>query len=202
MCNVALSLALLIDVSGSVSVEQFDRVRAAHADAFQTPAIARSIVSNPIQVTVILYGTNAHVVIPWTPLSSHMEIASFSATLQGLERPERGTTNTASALRAALDALEAAPCPSDNYIIDLATDTDRDTPGSLQAQRERANSLGVTINVIMAAPAEAHIPSAIEYIHDNVITPTGFLIVVPHDDDYQTGLRRKLLLEIGYARSN
>lgn len=198
MCHVALSLVLLIDASGSVSPAQFDRIKEAHAAAFQSRTIERAIQANPIQVATIFYGSNNHLAAPWTSLSTPHDTANFAAALSALNRPERGTTNTASGLRFALDTLEAAPCSADNHIIDLATDADRDAPSALHVQRDRAIDLGVTINIIME-PGSAHVESAVNYVQEHILTPTGFLIVVLPDDDYQTGLRRKLLMEIGYA---
>jgi hypothetical protein len=196
MCNVALSLVLLIDVSGSVNAPTFDRVRQAHAQAFQSPVIVRAIEANTIQATVILYGDNAYTAVPWTPLTNQTEINSFAAAISGMNRTERGQTNTANGLQIALDSLGRAPCDADNHIIDLATDADRDAVDAMREQRDRAIELGVTINVILDLNL-GHPDSAEKYIREYVLTPTGFLIMVLPDDDYQTGLRRKLLLEIG-----
>jgi Protein of unknown function (DUF1194) len=197
MCNIAVSLVLLLDVSGSVGNTAFERVKEAHAQAFQSPAVVRAIEANGIQATVILYGSNTQVAVPWTRLYSVADIRSFSASISGMTRGGVGsTTNTASGLREALSSLERAPCNADNHVIDLATDADRDAADALREQRDQATAMGVTINVILDLGA-ANAESAENYTREYVLTPTGFLIMVGPDDDYQTGLRRKLLLEIG-----
>ncbi|MFO1073840.1 MAG: DUF1194 domain-containing protein [Geminicoccaceae bacterium] len=217
---VDLALVLLTDVSQSVDALRYTIQKEGYRTAFHDPDVIAAILDGGERRIAVAYAefsgdAQARLVVGWTVIDSAAHAAAFGDAVAAAGRPEPGNTSIAAGLDLATDLLLRCGCDPQRRVVDVSGDGPNNTELSVTAARDRALSLGVTINglAIVKGPgtpaalaAEAfykfpHPPyngfDLADYYRRNVIGgPEAFLVEAHGIDSFGAALRRKLLVEI------
>lgn len=196
MMLCATLLVLLMDVSGSVSTENFQLQRQGVAAALRDIAVARTVEAGPpMALTLIEWDSRHAVVVPWRVLRDRHDLARVAELIEAEPRALGfGATHAGDAMMAGLDAIEAAPCQGEQAVIDVSGDGTSNGGVAVSAARDRASAMGVQVNGL-AIVTELE-PELGPWYRANVMTPDGFVIEAAGFDDVARAMRRKIIQEI------
>lgn len=139
---VALELALVIDVSGSVDSAEFQLQRDGYRAAFQSASVGSAIesfaASGGIAVGVYFFAANVIQAVSWTQLTTAAEAASFGMLLGGLADPAASTaaigggqlgtnTNIAEGIDRAREGMLANSFTGARRVMDVSGDGAQNT---------------------------------------------------------------------------
>lgn len=202
--NVALELALVIDVSGSVNATEFSLQRDGYRAAFQNAAIGNAIAtfsgSGGIAVGVYFFANNVMQAVSWTQLTSAADAFAFGTTLGGLSEPlstataigvpgtTLGTsTNIAEGMDRAREGMAANGFTGNRLVMDVSGDgiqnTSRDGNVScsgapcltdLHAARDAAALAGIVVNGLAITDDVANLDT---YYAANLQTGLGSFVL-------------------------
>lgn len=199
MISCALALVLLLDVSQSVSPNDYVLQRDGVAQAFADPQIQQIIErEGGVAVTVIEWATNQRTVVPWQHLTNRDHVTQFSQTVSQLQRSQSSLTGIGDAIRAAISSLDQAPCDPERIVFDVSGDGVNNVGTLPEDARDAAAELGVQINGLPIVNSTNNTNAQLEeFYRQAVITPNGFVVVAQGFADFARAIRRKLVLEIG-----
>jgi len=182
---VDTELILLVDVSGSVTSEQFSSLLNSYAQAITSSSVLDAIQSGnygKIAATMVFWGgeTDQVVAVPWMEISNTSQAADFSSLLLAATRPFEGRTAIGSALDFATPLFGTETGGADNgfsslvQIIDVSGDgVDNSTPprgdraANVRSARDRALAAGV--DMINGLPIADTSGTLLAYYAENVI---------------------------------
>ncbi len=198
--TVDLELALLVDVSASVSDEEFRLQADGLATAFQSPAVLdaiRASVHRGMAVSVIQWanGENQRVSIEWTLLRGDADVLGFAARIAAMPRQiSGGHTALGSALAFGLRELESNRSAGLRRVIAVSGDGRADDGLPLRAVREQVIERGVTINGLAILN---ELPLLDRYFRDRLIGGEGAFVMIAQDyADFAQAMAIKLAREI------
>ena len=195
--SVALELALAIDTSSSVSVQEFELQRQGLAEAFRHPDVQAAIRSHGapgIAVSLIQWSGNRMqgTSVDWTRLSDVPSAERFAAAVEASGRLFTGSTALGGAIRFALDAIERNRFQGQRRVIDVSGDGFSGL--SPRRERDRALVRGVTINGLAILNEK---PELGGYYAAHVIGgPSAFVLTAADYEDFAEAIRDKLVREI------
>jgi Ca-activated chloride channel homolog len=193
-CDTALLLA--VDVSGSISGDEYVMQMQGLADAMLDPAVIEALVLGQDKVAVLHWSGlhNQRLSLPWQTLQTPQDVAALAATIRNIKRPQDHTdTAIGAALYVALGLFPVPGCK--RAVIDISGDGTENAGTSLPTARAAVAAQGITINGI--AIENAHrLPLLSEYFRQSVITPDGFVITARSINDYPRAIKAKLLREL------
>jgi Ca-activated chloride channel homolog len=196
----AVALLLLLDVSGSVSTNNYELQKHGIVEAFSDINLRKTIAKlDRVAISVLQWSNNSKISIPWTILSSEEDISVFVDSVKNMTRSFSGDTALAKALEQGISYFEKTPCEADNKIIDISGDGKEtllpieEREKATNAQRDRASELYITINGLPILAVEKDI---VDWYRTNVITQDGFLIAAENYDDFGRAIKLKLIREI------
>ncbi len=188
----AVSLILLLDVSQSVSQNHFVEINEAHARAFESSLVIDAIErSGGAAIRIVHYAYSTETMSGWRIISNRQEAISFANEIRSIPRNQTGMTATGNAINHSIDLLQNAPC-GDERVIDIVTDGPATTGSPPTEARDRAESLGITINSLVI---ETFFDNPVEWVSQNLITSSGFFLSTNYQN-LDRMLRRKLVMEI------
>ncbi len=197
---VDLELALLVDVSASVSDEEFHLQVSGLATAFRSPAVLdaiRTSANRGIAVSVIQWANRANqrVSIEWTLLRGDADALGLAARIASMPRLiQGGHTALGSALAFALQALESNRAAGLRRVIDVSGDGRANDGLPLRAVREQVIEHGVTINGLAILN---ELPLLDRYFRERLIGGEGAFVMVAQDyADFAQAMAVKLVREI------
>ncbi|MEM6609201.1 MAG: DUF1194 domain-containing protein [Pseudomonadota bacterium] len=193
-CEVALAFA--IDVSGSISDQDYEIQMRGLAEGLRDPMVSHTLARGDSAVMVLLWSGHGEqlVAINWRQMSSEGQVASFAAEIEALPRPfGRSATALGEALRAIAAVMTEAPV-CDRYVVDISGDG-RSNEGDLPRHQQDALAvMDITVNAIVVDGEGGDIHN---YYEDEIIRgPDAFSVVVSDPDDYASQMRRKLYREL------
>ena len=195
-----VALVLAIDVSGSVDDNRFNLQREGIAAALESDELATVVamgVNQTIEVAVIEWAEEQHVVVPWTVLRQRDELTALARRVRTANRSWVHTkTDPGGGIAAAGNFLAAEPLAADRQVIDVSGDG-RQNAGELETAEARdvAVSHAVTINGLPITCGDE--PELDNWYRANVIGGLGsFLIVANGYEAFAAAFRQKLMLEI------
>jgi hypothetical protein len=195
-----VALVLAVDVSGSINDDRFALQREGIAAALDSDALAAAAASGvhqTIEIAVVEWAEEQHVVVPWTILRGREDLAAFAARLRRAPRAWVHTMTDPAGGIAAADALfAAAPLPSERKVIDVSGDGAQNTGNiTAAAARDAAVAHGVTINGLPITSGEE--PHVDAWYRANVIGGGGaFLIVANGFDSFAEAFQQKVTREV------
>jgi hypothetical protein len=196
---VGLELALLADVSASVSTAEYNLMLQGYVQAFQSAAVQEAIINGPgsIAVTYIEWsaGTQQSVQVNWTLINSAATANAFAAALAGSSRAfTGGNTAPGSAINFAYPLFSSNAYTSDRQVIDIAGDGAQNTGANTAAARDAAIAAGIdTINGL-AVLGETGLEA---WYNANIKAGTNAFVEPATDfDAFALSLRNKLVWEI------
>lgn len=186
---LAMSLILMIDVSGSVDDKEYAIQKRGTIDALMDPAVQRAIWNQRgICVSYMEFHTTHHIVVPWTIVETADEIVMFAERIAEATRVGSGSTNVFGAIMGGLAYFGSSPCGGDR-VIDISGDGKHNTGG------DPPNPEGeLRIN---ALPIMSDEPDLAEWYQHNVVR-NGFMMPVDSFEDFPSAIRRKLAMEIAW----
>lgn len=194
-CDTALVLA--IDVSGSISMNEYTLQMQGLADALADPAVVQAIVQGQDALAILHWsGANRQVVaLDWQTPASAGEVAALAQVIRGIERPDTYTsTAIGQGITAALALLAKAP-PCGARVIDVSGDGKENDGMTLPQARAAAVAAGVAVNGV-AIEVSNGTNALTDYYLQNVVSPDGFVITARGLKDYPRAIHQKLLREL------
>ncbi len=205
---VDLELALAVDVSLSMDLDEQRLQRDGYVAAFRDTQLWAAIKAGPrgrIAVTYIEWaGAEIQLtVLPWTLIDGPESAQRFADALEARPISRHRMTSITSALRYASHALERNAFRGSRQVVDVSGDGPNNAGGPVTAIRDELVAKGIVINGLplmlkMGGPNSAFdIPNLDDYYADCVIGGTGaFSIPVREKHEFAAAIRQKLMLEI------
>jgi len=196
--TVGLELALLADVSSSVSTAEYNLMLQGYVQAFQSAAVQEAIINGPgsLAVTYIEFaaGTSQSVRVNWTLVNSAATANAFAALLNANTRAFTGNTAPGSAINFAVPLFTSNSFNATRQIIDVAGDGAQNTGADTATARNNALAAGIdTINGLVIL-GEAGLES---WYNTNVKGGVNaFVEPAVNFDAFALSLRNKLVWEI------
>lgn len=180
---VALELALVVDVSGSVDAGEYNTQMDGYGAAFKTASIQSAIESfagsGGIAVGVYFFSQNTVVGTSWTQLTSAAQSNAFGTLLEGLARPNSGVgaigggplgsaTNVAEGMDVARAGLLGNSFEGTRLVMDVSGDGKQNTDraGTVSCTIEGATCNGATNDARNAAAASGIVVNGLAIIDD------------------------------------
>lgn len=196
---VGLELALLADVSGSVTTAEYNLQLQGYVQAFQSAAVQNAIINGPgsIAVTFIEWsaGTQQSTRVGWTLINSAATANAFAALLNNNTRAfTGGNTAPGSAINFAVPLFASNTFTAPRQVIDVAGDGAENSGANTATARDNALAAGIdTINGL-AILGEAGLQT---WYNLNIKGGTNaFVEPAVNFDAFALSLQRKLVWEI------
>ena len=196
-CDTALALGL--DVSSSVDLDEHRLQRQGLAAAFRDSAVVDAILGGGAGVMVAVYEWSGfyqqEVIVNWTWLGDAETIRAFADRLDGqVRRDDAWPTSLGRAVEFATRLHGANPRPCGRRIIDISGDGVNNHGAGPDWYAERGVLDGYTVNGLAIRGA---LPDPAEYYRDSLIHGPGAFVEVADDyADYPPAILRKLLREL------
>jgi len=202
---VALELALLVDVSGSVSAAEYTLQKTGYINAFNDPtiqaAIASFAASGGIAVTYVEWSANNQqsTQVGWTQITNAAEAAAFASAIGGTTRAYNGNTAPGDAIEYGI-GLFANNFEGTRKVIDVSGDgasnaepTPYGNAGNAAHWAAAALASGITVNGL-AILGESGLQA---WYQNNIVTPGGgSLYIAATFDDFEGAVAQKIGQEI------
>lgn len=195
---VGLELALLVDVSGSVSTSEYNLQKGGYVAAFQDAIIQSNIASitGGIAVTYIEWSgvSEQSTRVGWTHITDAASANSFAAAVNGVTRAFSGLTAPGSALNFAVplfnNGFEGA-----REVIDVSGDGSQNDGANTAAARTAALAAGIdAINGLAILGSEANLDT---WYTNNIMGGTNaFVIAASSFADFENAVKTKIGREI------
>jgi len=206
--DVDLSLALAIDISGSIDPDEAHLQRQGYVEAFRDPVIVRAILGGPNgRIAVAYYEWSdsylQKLLIDWTLLDSKASIEAFAQLLADAPISIARRTSISGAIRYAVPLFSRAPYDADRKVLDISGDGSNNDGGLVTDMRTEALKERIGINGLpimngrpnpFGFPAEADLDEY--YLHCVTGGPRSFVEVAHDFDDFPRAVRKKLLQEV------
>lgn len=208
--NCRLALALALDVSGSVDGDEYLLQLGGIARALEDPAVQNALFSMPdAPVALMIFewssGRYQKDLLPWTQISSAVELARITAGLRSWQRaPAPEATGIGAALEYAAGVFSGGPLCW-RRTLDVSGDgKNNDWPVPRDVLKTGALG-GITINGLVIGQEMIRgdderavgVAELSAYYTANVIQGTGaFVEVALGYEDYANAMARKLLREL------
>lgn len=199
-CETALLLA--VDVSGSISGDEYVLQMHGLAEALADPDVVAALVGGQDKLALVHWSgvRNQRLSLPWQGLRSPEDVAALAATIRKIKRPQDHTdTAIGAALNFVLPLFAEVP-DCRRRVIDLSGDGAENAGHSLPAARAEVEAQGITLNAI-AIEDNAQSAKLTGYFRRFVITGDGFVVTAHGLPDYPRAIRAKLLRELTRALS-
>lgn len=196
MLACALALILLVDVSGSISDENYKLQRQGIVQAFEDQSVRNTIKAQPggVALSLLEWSSNVRVTVPWRVVKTNSDIEKFSQEILEAPRSSSNLTALGHALNKAIEYMEEVPCDPESKIIDVSGDGPSNEKEEPDEPRNKAITKGIVINGLPIITIVY--PEIVDYYKEKVITPNGFLVEATDFEDFAKAIRRKIILEI------
>lgn len=207
--HVDLELVLAVDVSHSMDATEQQLQRKGYIAAFRHRDIIRAIETGPngrIAVTYMEWGEESYqaVLIPWRIIGSAGQARAFARELETRLLTVAKRTSISRALETAAALILRNDITSLRQVIDVSGDGPNNVGPPVTAARDAVLRKGIAINglpFVIERPDDISSFFAVSdidrYYRECVIGgPGAFTMPVSNKDEFETAIRRKLLLEI------
>ena len=206
--EVDLSLALAIDISGSVDPEEAKLQREGYVLAFRDPEIRKAILGgNRGRIAVVYYEWSdawmQKLLIDWTLLDSEASIEAFAARLERAPISIARRTSITGAIRYAIPLFGRSPYEGERKVLDISGDGSNNDGGLVTEARHIALQQRIVINglpVMNDRPNPFGFPNESDldryYLHCVTGGPRSFVEVARSFEDFPRAVRKKLLQEV------
>ncbi|GAB1543908.1 DUF1194 domain-containing protein [Scytonema sp. NUACC21] len=195
---VGTELVLSVDVSGSISSNEFNLQRQGYVNAFRNPVIQNQIAKVPGGVAVALsyWSTNAVQSVPWTLLTDAVSANAFADAIAAAPRSSSGSTGIANAINFARNLIDNNDFVGNRRVIDVSGDgvENVSSVNTLRAARDNAVNAGIIINGLPILDGSSTLES---YYSNNVVGGSGsFVIAANNFLDFENAITQKIGREI------
>ncbi len=196
---VDLEIVLAVDVSGSVSDEEFDLQIRGLAEAFRHRSVGQAIRAagdQGLAVALIQWADyDQHALsVDWTVMRDAASARQFAKQVEDVERTVYGNTAIGDALEFAILLLEGNAFVGRRKVIDISGDGPSNQGSAAWLVRDLAVARGITVNGLAILNED---PTLDRYYRSNVIGGTGAFVMIANDyEAYRLAILTKLLREI------
>lgn len=195
-CDIGLILAL--DMSGSVSQEEFLLQTEGIAGAFEDTEIIRLLTyyGDGVMVSAMQWaGADfQEVAVGWTIIRSARDAREFARNIRAMKRGAADLTATGSALEYARRLFDEAPADCPRKVIDVSTDGLSNRGPDMAGIADEIAATGTVINALVIYGDS---PTLVRYFDLNLVRGAGsFSHAIERYADYPEAIRRKLLREL------
>ena len=192
-CDLALLLA--VDVSGSVSRDEFRIQADGLAAALRDGLVAEALLKAQARVALVQWSgtTRQEVTIPWVAIESDADLESLAARIETDQRRWRDYSTAIGEALILAEAQFADVADCDRRVIDVSGDGSSNEGQEPRDLHPALRAAGITVNALVIEGSE---PDLDAYFWENVITGEGAFIVTANGfDEYPAAIRRKLIRE-------
>ena len=206
--EVDLSLALAIDISGSIDPDEAKLQREGYVQAFRDPVIVKAILGGPNgRIAVAYYEWSdswmQKLLVDWTLLDSEASIAAFANRLADLPISIARRTSISGAIRYAIPLFGRSPYEPTRKVLDISGDGSNNDGGLVTDMRYEALKERIVINglpIMNDRPNPFGFPNETDldryYLHCVTGGPRSFVEVARNFEDFPRAVRKKLLQEV------
>ncbi len=198
--EVDMQLVLAIDVSSSVSWEEYDLQMRGVATAFRDELVIEAIASGPLgQISVAMTHWaglgEQRMVLPWRIISSPEEARAYADSIDAIPRTfPYGGTAIAEALDHAQSLFARDRSTSSRKVIDISGDGKVSIGPPPEGARDRVVAAGTIINGLPIMDSARDLDM---YYQEKVIGGFGSFIEIAEDfEDFTRAMTEKLAREI------
>ena len=193
-CDVALMLA--VDVSGSVSPDEYRIQMDGLSAALTDRAIEGALIEGQVKLALMQWTGSGRqrVVINWTEMTDEEAVADFASQVAFAPRIWRNfSTAIGEALELGIAYFAQVP-ECDRFVIDVSGDGPSNEGRAPLGLRDELAAAGVTVNALVI---EDNFPGLTGYFEGQVIAgPGAFAVTANRFSDYPAEIRRKLLRKL------
>ncbi|KUJ77846.1 hypothetical protein AVO44_15730 [Ruegeria profundi] len=206
--EVDLELALLVDVSRSMTERELEIQRRGYAAALLSNEVFAAIQSGLLQrvaLTYVEWAGTQEVIVDWRLLETRADLEEFARVLTTRFDPALRRTSISEALIFGAAMIEGNEFEGLRKVIDVSGDGPNNQGRPVLQAREAVLSKSIIINGLPLMTREGmgsqwHLDNLDVYYENCVIGgPGSFVIPVLDWQDFAEAVRRKLVLEIASA---
>ncbi|MEL6570363.1 MAG: DUF1194 domain-containing protein [Pseudomonadota bacterium] len=203
--EVDLELALLADVSRSMTERELEIQRRGYAEALRNPEVFGAVQTGLLQriaLTYIEWAGHQDVIVDWQVIETTEDLHNFADALTVEFDPALRRTAISEALLFAAEQIATNDIASLRRVIDISGDGPNNQGRGVEFGRDTVVGQGVTINGLPLMTREGlgqqwHLDDLDIYYQTCVIGgPGAFVIPVLEWEDFADAVKRKLVLEI------
>jgi hypothetical protein len=206
--DVDLSLALAIDISGSIDSDEAHLQRQGYVDAFHDPVIVKAILGGPNgRIAVAYYEWSdswmQKLLIDWTLLDSEASVAAFAQHLAEAPISIARRTSISGAMRYAVPLFGRSPYEAARKVLDISGDGSNNDGALVTDMRYEALKDRIVINglpIMNDRPNPFGFPNEADldkyYLACVTGGPHSFVEVARSFEDFPRAVRKKLLQEV------
>lgn len=203
--EVDVELAIAVDISYSMDLEELALQREGYAQAFRSADIKKAIASGQLGRIAVTYfdwadAGNQQVVVPWMLIDSPEKADEFADRIaaQPIRRARR--TSISGAIDFGVKQIKANPFRGTRQVMDISGDGPNNSGSPVVPARDAALAAGITINglpIVLKRGGWGDIDDLDLYYQDCVIGgPRAFMVPIRSREEFLPAIRQKLLLEI------
>ncbi len=201
MESVDIALLLAMDVSASVSFEEFGLMAGGTAAALRDPAVLAATTGGPRRAAAIgllLWSGvgEQDLAVGWVRVADAASAEAVAAAIENAPRlPRPGATALGEGMVAGLTVLARCPFEATRLVMDVAGDGANNQGRAPGPVRDLAVQAGVTINGLAILDEE---PGLLDHYAAEVIGgPGAFAMACADYGDFAEAILRKLRRELG-----
>jgi hypothetical protein len=203
--EVDLEIALMVDVSRSMSERELEIQRRGYAEALRTDIVFQAIRSGLLQRIAVAYvewAGSQQVIVDWRLIETRDDLEDFAQILTTKFDPSLRRTSISGALRYGAELIETNDFQGLRKVIDVSGDGPNNAGGLVTNARDETVAKGIVINGLPLMTTDGrgsywHLDGLDIYYQTCVIGgPGAFVLPVLKWDDFGTAVRRKLVMEI------
>lgn len=198
--EVDLTLALMVDASGSVDSREYQLQRVGYIQAFRDPRVIDAVRSGyfrKVAVTMVEWTGPAlqASIAEWTVLSDAESVEAFAKRLETEPRfLYGGGTSVGAAILFGAQVTDESGYKALRRVIDVSGDGSNNRGISAALARDRVVAQGFVVNGLPILTDEPHLD---RYYESEVIGgPGAFVIAAKSFEDFARAIRAKLIREI------
>ena len=196
---VDLELALSVDVSSSVTLQEYNLQMIGIAAAFRHPDVIAAIENlQPSGIAVCLIhwsgSVRQKVAVAWALVKDGPTAKALARRIENVERSFIGETSVGRALAFSAREIATNGFSGRRMTIDLSGDGDASYGPRARKYRDEIVEHGITINALAILADD---PGLADYYRDNVIGGPGAFVMAADDyEDFARSILHKLVREI------
>ncbi|WP_112322020.1 DUF1194 domain-containing protein [Oceanibium sediminis] len=203
---VDLELALAVDTSRSMDLDELHLQREGYAAALEHPAVTSALVMGRLGRTALTYYEwggpgNIRVIVDWTLIESPEDARAAARRLREAPITNLRGTSISGAMEHAAAEMALNGFDGTRRVVDISGDGPNNRGTPVAEARDRLAALGIEVNGLPFMVKDPYgsyaIPDLDFYYEDCVITgESAFVIPIQEMDRLIGSIRQKLVLEI------
>ncbi len=201
MNSVDIALCLAMDVSASVSFEEFGLMAGGTAAAFRDASVVAAATGGPRRaaaVALLLWSGPGQqdLALGWTRIADPAGAEALAQAIENIPRlPRPGATALGEGMAAGLATLARCPAEATRHVMDVSGDGRHNAGRDPGPVRDLGVAAGITINALAILNEE---PDLLDHYEAEVIGgPGAFAMECADTIDFADAILRKLRRELG-----